>query len=377
MALTKSQIDSLCKSLVEEIKSFPPKSSGRGQSPAGGSPIQTASLDTSPVNGLISDSPLNKLKKRAHKYSISKRIIYGQLQKNPNGIKKGLQRALKCGEKIRTLNGKTQSLYCGTRFCSVCNGIRTNKLVNKLNPVMEGRKWWMVVLSCQNVPEHELRAEIERYKDTLSRIDKHFKNNKCKKGNGFYVFEITYNLKTNTYHPHIHMMVDNDITADLILSLWLKYNQPSKVRYHALRDRGNKVTPFDESKGKGIVVEMVKYLTKVVKVDKEAKEINANCRALNVAYNALNGLRIYQSFGDLRNIAEPTEEEISKELNALETDLPDGIWTWKKTDWVNEETGELLTGYKDTFRVYDNGTIISRTNAQTHLEKLLVWSNDG
>jgi hypothetical protein len=378
MALTKSQIDLLCSSLKSSTSP-----SGRGLSPAGGTLSELPAsvphhLDTSPVNGLISDSPLNKLKKRAHKYSISKRIIYGQLQANPRGITKGLQRALKCGYQVLIKDdGRTESRYCGTRFCSVCNGIRTNKLVNKLSPVMEGRKWWMVVLSCQNVPEHELRAEIERYKDTLSRIDKHFKNNKCKKGNGFYVFEITYNLKTNTYHPHIHMMVDNDVTADLILSLWLKYNQPKKVRYHALRDRGNKVTPFDESKGKGIVVEMVKYLTKVVKVDKEAKQINANCRALNVAYNALNGLRIYQSFGDLRNIAEPTDEEIIQELNALETDLTPGIYTWKGMDWINEETGEVLTNHINKWRVYDNGTLIAKTNAQTHLEKLLLWSNDG
>jgi hypothetical protein len=242
---------------------------------------------------------------------------------------------------------------------------------------MDGRKWWMVVLSCQNVPEHELRNEVERYKNTLSRIDKHFKNNKCKKGNGFYVFEITHNSKMNTYHPHIHMMVDNDVTADLILSLWLKYNQPAKVRYHALRDKGNMVVPFNESKGKGIVVEMVKYLTKVVKVDKDNKQINANCRALNVAYNALNGLRIYQSFGDLRNIAEPTEEEINQELDALETDLTPGIYSWKGMDWINEETGEVLTNHINKWRVYDNGTLIAKTNAQTHLEKLLVWSNDG
>jgi hypothetical protein len=376
MALTKSQIDSLCKSLVAETQLSSSKSSGRGQSAAGGSPIKTASLDTSPVNGLFLET-LQKLQKRAHKYSISKRIIYGQLQRQPGNITNGLKRALKCGNDIRTRDGKTESVYCGTRFCSVCNGIRTNKLINKLQPVMDGRKWWMVVLSCQNVPEYQLRDEVERYKDTLSRIDKHFKNNKCKKGNGFYVFEITYNEEKNTYHPHIHLMIDNDVTANLILDLWLKYNKPGKVKHYALRDKGNKVTPFDESKGNGIVVEMVKYLTKVVKVDKDNKEINANCRALNVAYNALNGLRIYQSFGDLRNIAEPTEEEISQELNALKTDLPPGIWTWNKTDWFNRETGEALTNHINKWRVYDNGTLIAKTNAQTHLEKLLVWSNDG
>ena len=168
------------------------------------------------------------------------------------------------------------------------------------------------------------------------------------------------------------MMIDSESNANLILDLWLKYNDPNKVKNYALRDKGNKVVPFDESKGKGIVIEMVKYVTKVVKVDKNNKEINVNCRALNVAYNALNGLRIYQSFGNLRNISEPTEEEISQELNALETDLTPGIYTWEMTDWYNKETGESLTNSVNKWKVFDNGKVIPKKLTQLQLDKLLL-----
>jgi hypothetical protein len=55
-------------------------------------------------------------------------------------------------------------------------------------------------------------------------------------------------------------------------------------------------------------------------------------------------LRVYQAFGIKRAISEDISEiqaELYKDLEKREA-----IWTWLENDWIDQNTGELLTGYE-------------------------------
>lgn len=334
-------------------------------------------VHTSPLIGLEGKT---KLVKRARKYHISKTICAGMKNQNPGeNLTKRLNRALKCGVKIRLdSNGKPESRYCGTRFCQVCNGIRTNILMERLSREMQkSPRWHMVVLSVQNCEPRELRGMIEHYKDNWIKINKWFKNNKCTKGNGFYTYEITHNAVTNTFHPHIHILIDNDVTANIILDLWLKLNAPGKNKYYALRDKGNKVLEMNPGQNKeqaDMILELIKYATKPGKSDKESGNIYINSKALVTIYEALEGFQVFQTFGTFRSIKDLTEEELSEEVKGTDdlVDASPGIYDWcaRSVNWISRETGEFLTDNKKRVRIYDNGKYISRESVKILIEKL-------
>lgn len=377
---------------------------GRCSSPAGGS-SETSSpgnttrnqdnVHTLPLNGLndfISNfskdlkskekakKTLEKFQKRASKLRISKFIQGGMLKHNPGDtLTKRLNRALKCCDiKYKNPIDETiQTRYCGTRFCQVCNGIRTAILFKRLiGEMKKSPKWFMVVLSAQNCPGEELREDIHHKKECWKKIDKLFKNNKVKKGNGFYTYEVTYNSKENTFHPHIHILVDNEITANMILEHWLKLNAPGKAKRYALRDKGNKVIEMrpGNQEHEEMLLELIKYATKPGKKDPNTNDIYINAKALVTIYQALEGFQIFQTFGTFRGIKDLTEEEVSKELESQDEniDCPPGLYKYNMTkgDWIHQESGQTLTGNKDRRKVYDNGVYISSTAIQSVIDKI-------
>lgn len=333
-------------------------------------------VHTSPLIGL---NGKDTLRKRARKYHISKSIIGHMLNENPSmNLEKRLKRGLKCGLQVRVNEaGETESRYCGTRFCQVCNGIRTNMLFNRLNKKMiESDKWYMVVLSVQNCKEEELKEMIKRYKRNWVQINKWFKNNKKTKGNGFYTYEITYNEHKNTYHPHIHIMMDDKESADKILELWLKLNHYTKVSNYALQDKGNKVIemkPHENKKDSAYILELIKYATKPGTKDKNLGTININAGALITIYEALQDKQVFQTFGSFRGIKDYTEEEVSEAVQSSIENINAGagVYNWNPhfADWINQQTGEILAGNKKTTLVLDRGKVITADSVNFLLNK--------
>lgn len=377
---------------------------GRCQTPAGGS-SETSSPGNTPrnqdnvhtlpltsLNDFISNfskdlkskekakKTLEKFQKRASKLRISKFIQGGMLKHNPGDtLTKRLNRGLKCCDiKYKNpIDGTIQTRYCGTRFCQVCNGIRTAILFKRLiSEMKKSPKWFMVVLSAQNCPGEELRNDIHHKKECWKKIDKLFKNNKVKKGNGFYTYEVTHNSKENTFHPHIHILVDNEITANMMLDHWLKLNAPGKAKRYALRDKGNKVIEMrpGNQEHEEMLLELIKYATKPGKTDQHTNDIHINAKALVTIYQALEGFQIFQTFGTFRGIKDLTEEEVSKELESQEEniDCPPGLYKYNMTkgDWIHQESQEALTGNKDRRKVYDSGIYISSTDIQSVIDKI-------
>ena len=62
---------------------------------------------------------------------------------------------------------------------------------------------------------------------------------------------------------------------------------------------------------------------------------------LDVIFQALRGKRTYQSFGKIKAV----NEEITEELKPDILISADTVYKWQYQDWIDEDSGECLSGY--------------------------------
>jgi hypothetical protein len=154
--------------------------------------------------------------------------------------------------------------------------------------------------------------------------------------------EITYNAKTNTYHPHIHLLHDEKI-GDLIIDEHLKRNQTSSIL-------GQDTRPM----GANDLIEVFKYATKFLIKDNENKnQLNIYSFALDEIMMALDGLRTFQPFGAIRAKNNEDDEFIEDELIAEIVENNDfDYFNWIEHDWFSMSTGEAKSKYKPPEKLY-------------------------
>lgn len=101
--------------------------------------------------------------------------------------------------------------FCRERLCSVCAWRRQSKFVAQMIPIInylknKNYRFIEVVLTVKNPPYEQLKKVID---DMLSAYKKLLDTRKIKRvwKGCTRSLEITYNDKSNTYHPHIHMLI--------------------------------------------------------------------------------------------------------------------------------------------------------------------------
>lgn len=133
--------------------------------------------------------------------------------------------------------------FCRERLCCICAWRRQSKFVAQMIPIInnlkgKGYRFIEVVLTVQNPPYNQLRSVIDNMIKGYKKILDTRKIKRAWKGMTRSL-EITYNEKTDTYHPHIHMLicVDGDyfedenkyVTFEEIQKIWEeKLNLPYK-----------------------------------------------------------------------------------------------------------------------------------------------------
>jgi plasmid rolling circle replication initiator protein Rep len=179
-------------------------------------------------------------------------------------------------------------------------------------------------LTIPNVPENQLKESIQGMIYNFQKIRKCFHKHKIPFV-GLRKLECTYNPRRNDFHPHFHILVDGKQAAERLISEWLqRYTQAKRI--------SQDLRKADE----GAILEMFKYFSKIVtnKVVYVA--------ALDTIFQAMYKLRVYQPFG-IRKVSEDIENidsQVIKDLKTQET-----VWNWIENDWVDMNSGELLTGY--------------------------------
>lgn len=127
-----------------------------------------------------------------------------------------------CGTQIEMQNGSIKTAnFCRDRFCPMCEWRRTKKLTSQNMMVYDAIKnetaeekdihkknrMIFLTLTVPNVPLSDLGSTLRNMSAGWNR----FRNHRAVKKQPIIGFarklEITYNEKTNTYHPHYHVLM--------------------------------------------------------------------------------------------------------------------------------------------------------------------------
>lgn len=207
------------------------------------------------------------------------------------GYKKSLvERVQTCGDVLRFIRREDGSLklyqayFCKNKLCPMCNWRRsmkysyqTSRIVDEAIKQKLKARFLFLTLTVKNVEGEALNSTISQLTKSFDRL---FRRAKVKKNLIGYLrsVEVTHNDKTDTYHPHIHVLMmvksvyfkgkDNYISQKEWGEMW---SQSLRVDYIPLVDvRAVKET----GKGlKGAILETAKYPTKPIKLDIDNKQV--------------------------------------------------------------------------------------------------------
>lgn len=253
---------------------------------------------------------------------------------------------LNCCTTLTKRGEKVTGNYCKNRWCMVCNRIRTAQLIKKYSPVLqEWENKCFVTLTVPNIKGKRLRRELERMQYQLKLIRQKFHKRKVK-FSGVRKLEVTYNPNRDDYHPHYHFIIEGEEVGRELLREWLERFPEAKRKAQDVREADNET-----------VMELFKYFTKVITPTSKAVsgvEVNGQIiypAALDVIFQSVRGLRTYEHFG-FKVAKEEGEEEVEegKEVSGEEVEVSVYQWEQSGHDWVNKETGEVLTGYAPSVR---------------------------
>jgi len=237
-----------------------------------------------------------------------------------------------CARKLQQSEGKVTTKYCKNRWCIVCNRIRTAKLILGYGDELKKLKNpYFVTLTVRNISAKKLSSEIDKMFLVFTKIRKNFSYYKHPLI-GIRKLESTVSERYKNHHPHFHLIIDGKENAELLVDEWLK-------RYKGTDRDGQDCKKADPNS----MIELFKYFTKMFTKD------GVYTKDLKVIINALKGRRVIQALG-ISQIKESDEDvEDIKELESQlykELDADDRVtWDWNGYDWINQETGEFLTGY--------------------------------
>jgi len=250
-------------------------------------------------------------------------------------------------------DGTIAGRYCKNRWCMVCNSIRTAQSILTYVPVI---KTWenahFCTLTRPNVKGEDLKDEIKALHKIFFLIKEKIKQ-QHKRGKidfkfvGIRKFECTYNAISDTYHPHFHVIFKDKDQAIVFMGEWMRRNPRANNKAQDIR-------PADSNS----LVELFKYMTKVIsKTGKGNRVVYAD--AMDVVFNAMIRKQTIRGFGFF--LPKIDENEDSKKVDK---GFANRVLQWQQScaDWVDVDTGELLTNYipGEEFKKFVNEKIISR-----------------
>lgn len=192
-----------------------------------------------------------------------------------------------------------------------------------------------VTLTVPNIDGNSLLDTIDMMQLTLKAIQETFRKRKTSIV-GLRKLEVTYNPLRNDYHPHFHVVMSNGKidgnstygNSETLIDEWL-------LRYPGTNRKGQNVKIADN----GSAMELFKYFTKIVTKNK------LYVSALDTIFKAMYRKRIFQPMGLKKTISEDVDEIQAIIYNDL---VPaEATWNWidEAADWIDQDTGETLTGY--------------------------------
>lgn len=260
--------------------------------------------------------------------------------------KKHFERILTCSSVLTVKDGKTTAKYCNSRACLICSAIRTGKLWNKYNDAVKALKepYFVTLTQGPRVGHYKLGWTINKMIKDFRKCTDVLRKKRIRLV-GFRKIETQYDIKKGTFHPHLHIIVDGEYEAYMLMSEWLKHNPKATPK-------AQNAKPWTEND----LNEVFKYITKFF--DEDGNVIPPE--AMYELVVSMDNKRSFQTFGNFAKGIEEVED-VNEENTAIEIDLAEGYYNWKKSTWFY---------IKDDKPIIENPTT---DNMQKHYNKLLKW----
>lgn len=290
-------------------------------------------------------------KRKCKNKTITDALLYKLIeiakQDGRDEIVKSLWNTWHCQNKVYTHEGKLYfGKYCKNRFCRNCLGIRKAELINKYHPVL--KNWTdahFVTITVKSCSKKMLPVMLRKCLQGLNRIiDKYEKRaarGKGKKLMGIRSLESNFNPYRRWYNPHLHLIVPDRETAEILVNEWLALWTYKDKRKKPLANRKGqkmeKVWGIDTA-----LIEVIKYGTKVF-TDPEGKEkpkgiVKIYARAFYNIIVAMKGLRLFGSFG----FTLPKKDKEERTPARVVTDYEEWVRAAELQNWANTEKWQLL-----------------------------------
>ena len=309
------------------------------------------------------------MKGRAKRKMVTQKLALSLIdvakERGDTKIENSLWNAHDCQTNITSANGRVYGDYCKTRFCTLCLSIRQAKILNRYLPVI---KDWedprFITLTAKAVKIDKLEWWInciqKAFSTTHKRINKRHLRGKGIKVLGVKSLECNFNPKDKTYNPHFHLIVPNCEIGKLLMVEWqitMNSNKEWKRILKTKKKIADGMGQHTRRIKKNIeedLIETVKYGSKVFtdfdnkKKSKDGTLPKVYVVAIYNVYSAMKRKRLFDRFGF--NL--PKEEKFISKGEQIINSFED--WTYQEgvNDWVNSNTGELLTGYVPTPQLY-------------------------
>jgi len=272
-----------------------------------------------------------------------------------------------CQDVIIQQSDKFKGSLCRKRWCTECCRIKTAEMTNGYKqPMLALGQLYFVTLTTPNVSGSNLKKEIQKMIDVFYLIKDNIRKTYKIKLNGMRKIEVTYNEKTNEYHPHFHLIQDNLEASNLVLNLWIKHFKKASIK-------GQDIRQIDTT-NENAFIELFKYATK--ETNPKGKQYSGE--VLHTIYSSIGSKRIYQTYGNIRKIPKPkTPTENEMEIDYVPEQ--NNIWYYEKSaiDWVTFDN-QLLINTLEIKHKIETQKLISLSNkliTESYAEKSQKQSN--
>ncbi len=345
----------------------------QGAAPAGGEakPNPDApAIKTTPAEVGVLDTtaqpcqrPATPLRNRARRKYLTDGLMQG-LSRIDSPLRHAYASTARCASELVQDGVRVQGKYCRQRWCLVCNGIRTAKLISAYLPEMAS---WpephFVTLTVPNVAGPQLHAATRKMLATMPRLARAIRRTDGLELRAVRKLETTYSPRRRDYHPHLHLIVSNGPAADALVRRWLVAFPAADIKAQDVR----------RCEGLGAMKELFKYFTKLVVKGLDGERTAPAPLVLDTMFKAVKGLRTFQPMGFVcRTKISPDDEALELDAGTISPIAPDSrgviLWRWIGEDWLDYGSGELLSGFTPTPAMCE---LVNRITADARAAPLL------
>lgn len=251
-------------------------------------------------------------------------------RKKGGEAKSNVTSVCECGNIVKFVTNKDKSKkhlndarFCHWRFCALCawrlslrRTFATKIVMTRLSKL--NYRFLFVTLTAPNVKAEELSDEISRLNEAWKRMSQRKKYKSLIVG-GIRKIEVTYNKKSDTYHPHLHIILCVEKDYFKRTSKWVDGKPenfyPNMIMFEewqadwqrALRDdRAEQIRVQAISNNPR---KLAKAIAEISKYSAKDSEMALDKKVFKAMYLGMKGKRLFSPFGEMKKLFREFEKD--------------------------------------------------------------------